>query len=623
MARKDTFRQAFRDWAEISNIDLDASDDVQRSHWLTTFYVQQIIRRLQPGMVPDDDEDLEACIVDGARDNGVDLVCKTDDKVLILQAKYRSTSRIEDKNEVDRFFDVFRRIHPRLGKQYKKSDKLAEALSDIDWAEDQFELRFITLGRCSDEIRTREKSGPSAYPDTPEFKDLAERCELVFLDESDLNEEWRESESTDKGLERAVELQPHSHNGSAPWVEYENAKGIRSYIFVMAASKLAQLYQFRGTRARLFSLNIRNYIGDNKTNKRIRETASSDPEHFFFYNNGVSAIASKINADLTTGKLSCEQFSIINGAQTIRSLTKANNLASGKVANAYVLFRISEVSLGGKADEQAFLTNITRFNNTQNAIKLSDFLSNDPIQTALARKFETISFQGKKYWYKNKRSGEQRKSTIPIGLEEFGKSIHAFSFGPVDVFGGNSYLFDQARGKGYAKVFGDGQDAFVTLDTDTFLQLSGIWFICDVVYDQWKLVKEHQAAHEADFAKHRASGGGTELITKSALERRWLVYFVVGELMRQVCAQRGINIQTEIARFAKPQFALADGVEHVREYVETACEILVKQYRSASKRADFTHRNWFRDSRTLRELEQDIADSPRLLKQLPNPSSKH
>jgi hypothetical protein len=232
-----------------------------------------------------------------------------------------------------------------------------------------------------------------------------------------------------------------------------------------------------------------------------------------------------------------------------------------------------------------------------------------------------LAFQGKKYWYKNKRTGEIRKSTIPIGLEEFAKSIHSFSYGPIDAYGGNSYLFDQGRGKGYAKVFGDGEEVYTSVDNSLFAQLSGVWFICDVVHSQWKLVKEQQAAREAEFSKSRAAANN-ELVSKFALERRWMVYYTVGELMRQVCAQRDLLITEEVARFAKPQFALTDGVAPVREYTETACEFLVKNYRSASKRVDFTHRNWFRDPRTLSDLQQEIADSARFLKSLPTPSGK-
>jgi len=149
-------------------------------------------------MVPDDDADLDACLVDGAHDSGVDFLCKYEDKF----SSFRQAScvrKVEDRTKWTGFSKCSG-AHPRLGADFKKSQALKEALTEIDWAEDHFELRFITLVKVGRNT-ARARSGPSAYPATPELKDLPDRCELVFADEQDLNEEWRESESTEKGLE--------------------------------------------------------------------------------------------------------------------------------------------------------------------------------------------------------------------------------------------------------------------------------------------------------------------------------------------------------------------------------------------------------------------------------------
>jgi len=368
------------------------------------------------------------------------------------------------------------------------------------------------------------------------------------------------------------------------------------------------------------SLNIRNYVGDNKTNKGIRETALDTPGQFFFYNNGISAIASKISVNEQGTGIICEQLSIINGAQTVRSLNKAYSANAAKTNDAHVLVRVTETSLGEGSSEQSFLGNITRFNNTQNAIKVSDFFSNDVVQSSLAKRFGNLAFAGKKYWYKNKRSGEQRKSSIPIGMEEFANTLHAFQFGPTDVFGGTSYLFDQSRDKGYVRVFGDGSEAYTSLDDETFNRLAGIWFICESIYDEWKLNRERVSAEEAEEAKRRSDP--SEPVSRLALERRWLVYFAVGEYMRQVSRFRSANLEIALGRFAKPQFALEDGAALVKAYVGPACEVLIRLYRAASKSPDFTHRNWFRDSRTLRDIENDIAGSKSWFKHLPELAKK-
>ena len=65
-----------------------------------------------------------------------------------------------------------------------------EALADVDWDNDTFELAFISLGRLGPNLRAKEEEGPSLGPELLELKD---RCELTLADETDLNVELREA----------------------------------------------------------------------------------------------------------------------------------------------------------------------------------------------------------------------------------------------------------------------------------------------------------------------------------------------------------------------------------------------------------------------------------------------
>jgi hypothetical protein len=61
---------------------------------------------------------------------------------------------------------------------------------------------------------------------------------------------------------------------------------------------------------------IRNYIGDTATNKAIRKTAVENPQEFFFFNNGISALAENVEPHETDKRiLRCKNLSIVNGAQ--------------------------------------------------------------------------------------------------------------------------------------------------------------------------------------------------------------------------------------------------------------------------------------------------------------------
>jgi hypothetical protein len=204
-------------------------------------------------------------------------------------------------------------------------------------------------------------------------------------------------------------------------------------------------------------------VGDTATNKGIIETALDSPENFLFFNNGVSAVASQIEEDTKLGALRCKRFSIINGAQTVRSLRKAQvKDKQGVLKNVRVLLRIIEFSLSKEHD---FLADVTRFNNTQNSVKISDFRSNDPVQKDLARKFEGVVRGGKTYWYKNKRSREARDRVI------------------------TKYMFEVGPKGGYNKVFGE---PISHLTDDEFKLLAGTYFLCEEVRESREVLKSQR-----------------------------------------------------------------------------------------------------------------------------------
>jgi hypothetical protein len=367
-----------------------------------------------------------------------------------------------------------------------------------------------------------------------------------------------------------------------------------------------------------FPLNIRDFIGDTPTNKEMIRTAHSQPEDFFFFNNGISAVATQIEADVQSGLLKCQGFSIINGAQTVKSLAKAHGKNAQTAGLADVLIRVTQVSLRNKPSEQAFLENVTRFNNTQNAVKISDFRSNDAIQRQLNQRFGQLSRGGKRFFYRNKRVADRPKQTIAIGMEEFIKTLHSFHHGPPDVFGGASYLFDTGEDGGYYKVFSDETGPWEDLDSEQFSFLAGTWFICDYGREALKSVRQDKMSDEAERLRENPD---LQPIVKNALERRWLFYFVLGELLRQKYRAINRDLASEIAKLGKPKWMEQGGSYQTEldQYVKYAGQILISEYRAASKAADFVHRNWFRKIATLHNLRESIADNDLYLEQLLSP----
>src|SRR5262249_4054641 len=248
--------------------------------------------------------------------------------------------------------------------------------------------------------------------------------------------------------------------------------------------QLVNLY--RQFREGLFTLNIRNYLGNTATNKLLIKTLRDEPSHFYYFNNGISCLAEKL---VPKGdRVSTKGLQIINGAQTIRSLVKAaDRNKQNDLEGALVLVRITQAEKQYSA-EGKFRNDIVRFNNTQNIIKASDFRSNDPIHTDLKNRFAEHKRNGKEVVYISKRTDPayRRQNQEIISLEEFAKVVYSFQKNPFAFADKTSFLFDDSESGGYIWVFGDGKEIWTTMPEPEFRLRSAIWWLSKAFSEQMR-----------------------------------------------------------------------------------------------------------------------------------------
>ncbi|MFZ0421173.1 MAG: AIPR family protein [Candidatus Sulfotelmatobacter sp.] len=562
--------------------------DKIRAVEMTRFYIKNVVSKLTPGLVPEDEQEIDDYIVDGTADGGVDFIYPTEGRVLIVQAKYRSSDKYESAEDLTHFCEAVSRLYETFKKKQKLNRKVTEALIDIDWEGDYFELHFITLAKVSQTLRDRAAKGLASVKGLP---DLEDRSELSLFDEQELNIKLREALSAGEILDQFIEIGFAPSPDGVPWIRLESKGGRDLYIGQVSGAQLAEMY--RQYKYRLFAMNIRDYVGESTTNKGIVGTAVDLPDEFVFFNNGVSAVATQIEPDEEKQLLRCHRFSIINGAQTVRSLSKAQIKESLPLKDVRVILRVMDFSLSKDTD---FLADVTRFNNTQNAVKISDFRSNDPVQKDLHRRFSDLNRAGKPYFYKNKRSRERSANKVPIGMEDLAKTVYAFRYGPDDMAGGTRYLFDVSNKGGYTKVFGEPVSQ---MKDDEFKLLAGTYFLCDEVHSMWK------EKRETDNEEGKNSPG---------LERRWVVYYAVGELLRMVYGQDEAELDSDLRKLSKPNTWLDDETHTAKktliEIFKLAGTALNKAYNQASKNQDFRHRNWFRNPETLADIKAELGVIP-------------
>jgi hypothetical protein len=136
-------------------------------------------------------------------------------------------------------------------------------------------------------------------------------------------------------------------------------------------------------RHRLFQRNIRFPLGLTKINAGLVETVLREPEHFWYFHNGITVLCDQLNVS-PRGDLELSGASVVNGAQTVASLHEAAERSAESVARARLNVRI--IPLKGTPDN--FDRRVTIATNTQNGVAEQDFRALDQIQTRLRYDFD-------------------------------------------------------------------------------------------------------------------------------------------------------------------------------------------------------------------------------------------
>ena len=169
----------------------------------------------------------------------------------------------------------------------------------------------------------------------------------------------------------------------------------RAYVTAVSSKWLQHIYSQH--KDDLFSGNPRNYLGSgkkkNKINLGIKESIISEPNNFWAYNNGITALVNDYALDENTKHLiSITGITVINGAQT----TGAIGSLGEETKDAWVPIRFIVCR------DDKIIEEIIANNNKQNEILPSDLRSNDATQNRLRQEFEKFP----NYFYSGGRRGE-------------------------------------------------------------------------------------------------------------------------------------------------------------------------------------------------------------------------
>jgi hypothetical protein len=138
---------------------------------------------------------------------------------------------------------------------------------------------------------------------------------------------------------------------------------------------------------RLYERNVRKFLGGRtKINKAIATTLQENPERFGLYNNGITVVVSDVDTSEIPDSIVLAEPYVVNGCQTTRTIwevfgSRMEAGATGKnadleiwktrAAQGSVIVKVAKVGASG----EALLQQITRYTNSQNAVRDKDFLA--------------------------------------------------------------------------------------------------------------------------------------------------------------------------------------------------------------------------------------------------------
>jgi AIPR protein len=184
------------------------------------------------------------------------------------------------------------------------------------------------------------------------------------------------------------------------------------YLAVIPGEALAEIYIRHGSR--LLEGNVRTFLGrSGKVNKGIATTVAKEPAKFFAYNNGIAATASTVTTvrrrDGSLILTAASDLQIVNGAQTTASLATAQRDKVLAGETVFVPMKLSVVTPAVAAD---LIPRISRFANSQNGVRPSDFFANHEFH----RRIEEVSrrvlapavagSQVQTHWYYERARGQ-------------------------------------------------------------------------------------------------------------------------------------------------------------------------------------------------------------------------
>jgi len=333
-----------------------------------------------------DDRIAAASVVDGSNDNGIDAFYfdSSEHVCYLVQSKF---SKIGNNSiavgEVLKFIqgvrDLLTSAMDRFGKLQKKQQEIDNALADSA-------AKFVLVLAYTGEPEISHEAQLPLDNLLKEQNDVSDLISYKVLRQANLHSIVAETAQGE-----SIDLSIMLHEWGTIEEPYRAYYGQVVLEDIIKWSKYGQ---------RLYARNLRGFKGSTEVNDAIVSTMRQTPHNFWYFNNGITVLCTKISkqplggSSRTSGVFDCEGASVVNGAQTVGSVIAASSTGQNGFHHARVLVRL--ISLEGAPPNLD--AELTRAANTQNRIERKDFAALDAEQGRL--RTEIFLEFGKDYAYK-------------------------------------------------------------------------------------------------------------------------------------------------------------------------------------------------------------------------------
>jgi hypothetical protein len=366
---------------DVSDVRAESIDDARLTRGLAAWMLVQLCDASA--------QDAADAVVDGFGDNGLDAVYidQTARTLHLVQTKWSKKGVGSPAvGDVHKFVQGVRDLVN--AEWHKFNAKVQSHRAAIEVALEDTELRVVLVLAYSGSDRLSTEAEQVVNDLLNDMNDPIDTVSFVTYSQADIHVLLKQSAT---GPRPTIEADIYDWGSiSEPYTAFYGQ---------VEAAQIANWYHKHGVR--LFDSNIRQFLGsDSEVNDGIRQTLKNKPQHFWYYNNGVTVLCESIGRTALgatakkVGHFEFKEVSVVNGAQTVGTIGQVAKEDPTSVADARVTVRF--ISLENCPPD--FSSDVTRGTNTQNRVERRDFVSLDPEQVRLA---DALALEDVKYAIKS------------------------------------------------------------------------------------------------------------------------------------------------------------------------------------------------------------------------------